>query len=302
MPRRRPPAAGAVARARLGPVAGVARGRGPARRGLALLPADAVAGELLERQAGVEGDGRGELGGGHRAGAHAEIEADALREVGEHAPLGADLADARDRRAQALQAPVGVRDGALLLGVRLGREDDGRVLAHGIGQELGVGDHRARAVQRALPQRAVRQRQQRIDVHQVQRGELAVGRRLRDRVRVAPGRRRRRSPARRRARRPPRAGRGRWPAVGIPSSPAPSRARTWQPPAIFSSACAAAPRRRAQQPLAPHDHDVLALPVALGVRSRSASARIASASGCASSPPYRAVASASRNATSSPGA
>ena len=52
-----------------------------------------------------------------------------LDELGEHLPLGARLALAADRAAQALQAPVGVGDRALLLGVGLGREDDGRVLA-----------------------------------------------------------------------------------------------------------------------------------------------------------------------------
>ena len=51
---------------------------------------------------------------------------------------------ARDRRAQALEAPVGVDDRALLLRVDLGREDDVGVLADRLGEERGVRDHGAR--------------------------------------------------------------------------------------------------------------------------------------------------------------
>ena len=56
-----------------------------------------------------------------------------------------------DRRAQPLQAPVGVRDRALLLRVGLGGEDDGRVLADALGEERGVGDDGRRLLQRLLP-------------------------------------------------------------------------------------------------------------------------------------------------------
>ena len=55
--------------------------------------------------------------------------------VGEDRPLGAHVAGMADRRAQALKAPVGVRQRALLLGVALGREDDVGVLAEALGEE-----------------------------------------------------------------------------------------------------------------------------------------------------------------------
>ncbi len=92
-----------------------------------------------------------------------------------------------DRLAHALEAPVGVRDGPLLLGVRLLREDDGRVLADALGEERRVCDDRGRAAQGPLPRAAVGQRAQRVDVQQVERGELAAGERLGDLRRRAAG-------------------------------------------------------------------------------------------------------------------
>src|SRR4029077_16753298 len=58
-------------------------------------------------------------------------------------------------------------------GVRLAREDDGRVLEEPLGEEVGVRDDRGRAVERRAPQRAVREVGQRGGVREVQRGELA---------------------------------------------------------------------------------------------------------------------------------
>ena len=109
------------------PEVGVAGAR---RGGVALRPAHAAAADLVERQAGVERDGLDEL----RAVAIGPVStpASAPRRApssAEHLPAGAHVARAADRRAQALHAAVGVRDRALLLGVGLGREDDGRVLA-----------------------------------------------------------------------------------------------------------------------------------------------------------------------------
>ena len=97
-----------------------------ARPRCALLPAHAAAADLLERQAGVEGHRLEQLRERHRAAEHAEVEPEARGQLGEHRPLGAHLARARDRRAQPLEAPVGVDDRALLLRVGLGGEDDGR--------------------------------------------------------------------------------------------------------------------------------------------------------------------------------
>ena len=50
--------------------------------------------------------------------------AESRGELGEDAPVGADVAGAGGAGADALQAAVGVRDGAVFLGVGLEREDD----------------------------------------------------------------------------------------------------------------------------------------------------------------------------------
>ena len=79
--------------------------------------------------------------------------AQALRQLGDHLPARRALAGLRDRLAQALDAPVGVGDRALLLGVgpRPGRR---RPRARdALGQEARVRDDRARALASAAVQR-----------------------------------------------------------------------------------------------------------------------------------------------------
>ena len=185
-------------------------GLGPGRGLRARRPAHAAPADLVERQPVVEADRVEQRRRGHRAGQHAGVVVEALAEVGEHRPLAAHRVGPRDRRAQPLHAPVGVRDRALLLGVGLGREDDVGVLPEPLGEERGVRDDGLRARQRLLPQAPVGQVAQRVDVQQVERLEL-VGRRgggdrarCRGRARLTASGRGRRSAARR-----PRAARGR---------------------------------------------------------------------------------------------
>ena len=128
--------------------------RGGSRRGVAVLPAHAAAADLVERQAGVERDRLDELLEGHARGERRRRDAEPRAEVGEDLPLGAVLALVGDRRADALQAPVGVGDRPLLLGVALGREDDRRVLAQPVGEERRVGDDRRRLARAPPPTRA----------------------------------------------------------------------------------------------------------------------------------------------------
>jgi hypothetical protein len=146
--------------------------------------------------------------GRHRPGEDAEVEADAPREVGEHRPLGARRRPGGRSPAQALQAPVGVRQRALLLGVALGREDDGGVLADALGEEVGVRDDGGRALERALPGAPAAGRQ-RVGVQQVERGQLAARAPAAIAAASRPGRGSA-NPGRRWAARPPRPGRGRW--------------------------------------------------------------------------------------------
>ena len=128
-----------VARWPPAPAAGTLAG-GHRRSRVGLGPAHAAAADLLERQSGVERDRLDQLLEGHAGGQHAEVDAGALGDVGQHLPAGAHLARVLDRRAQALQAAVGMHDRALLLGARLGREDDVGVRGEAVGQDRGVGD------------------------------------------------------------------------------------------------------------------------------------------------------------------
>ena len=112
---------------------------------IALLPADAAAADLVEREAGVERDLRGERGEGLGGGVDPGLVAQAGGELGQHLPAGAGVAGVRDGRAQALQAAVGVGDGALLLGVGLGGEDHVGVLRRLV-LEHRDGDDEAAAV------------------------------------------------------------------------------------------------------------------------------------------------------------
>ena len=90
-------------------------------------------------------------------------------EVGDDLPLGAHGVGALDRRAQALHAPVGVRDRALLLGVGLRGEHDVRELPQPLAERGGVRDDRVGLFERRAPAAAVGQVAQRVDVHEVQR-------------------------------------------------------------------------------------------------------------------------------------
>ena len=80
-----------------------------------------------------------------------------------------------------------MHDRALLLGVRLGREDHRRVLAQALGQHRRVRDDQRRALQRTLPQRAVGLVADRVGLQQVQRGQLAVRGGAGDLAGAAPG-------------------------------------------------------------------------------------------------------------------
>ena len=64
---------------------------------------------------------------------------------------------------------------ALLLGVRLGGEDDRGVLGQAFGQHRGVGHDQRGRVHRALPQAAVGLVADGVGPEQVQGGDLAVG-------------------------------------------------------------------------------------------------------------------------------
>ncbi len=126
------------------------------RRGLlALGPAHALAAQLLERQIRVERHRVDDLLPRHPAVQDLGVESDAGGDVGQHRPSRAHLAGMGDRGAQALDAPVGVGDRALLLGVRLGGEDHVGVLGQALGQHRGVRHHHPDLVQGALPQGAV---------------------------------------------------------------------------------------------------------------------------------------------------
>jgi hypothetical protein len=80
-----------------------------------------------------------------------------------------------DRPAQALHAPVGVHDRPLLLGVGLRREDDGRVLAQALGQELRVRDDGGRLLEGRDPRAAPGQVADGVGAQQVERAQLARG-------------------------------------------------------------------------------------------------------------------------------
>ena len=134
-----------VRRGRLRERLGRELGGGQRGRRVAVLPAHAVAADLVEREAGVEGHGLGDQRGDHRRGRAAPVPAPSRSHSShEHAPAGAHLAGVAERLAHALEAPVGVRDGALLLGVDLGGEDHVGVLVERLAAEAGEGDHASR--------------------------------------------------------------------------------------------------------------------------------------------------------------
>ena len=223
---------------------GAGVGHRPARRGRALGPAHAAPAELVERQAGVERDRLEELRRRHRAAQHREVVAEARGEVGDDVPLRAHRVGPRDRRAQALHAPVGVRDRALLLGVGLGGEDDVGELPQPLAEEVGVRDDGLGLLERRAPHAPVGQVAQRVGVHEVQRAEVAGGGGGADPVAVEADRADR-------ARRPG-AALGSMPTsrrprpfvpAGSSSRPEPSWSALTTRPATFSSARAAWPPR-----------------------------------------------------------
>ena len=133
---------------------------------------------------GVEGHRRDELGGGHRPGEDAEVEAHARgpgRRCTDHSARTSPGWPIAARRR--CRRPSGCVSVPVLLGVALGREDDGGVLAHAVGEEVGVGDDGGGALERGLPPGAP--------------GQVGrPGRRAAGRARSArPRGRRRRSPA-----------------------------------------------------------------------------------------------------------
>ena len=67
-----------------------------------------------------------------------------------------------------------MRERALLLRIGLGGEDDGGVLTDALGEERGVGDDRRRLLERGGPRVAPGQVAERVDVQQVERGQVAA--------------------------------------------------------------------------------------------------------------------------------
>ena len=209
------------------PAAGQRRGGAPSRG-----PAHAAPADRVEREPGVERhrveqllEAIGPVSTPRSSPTRRRDVADDLPQrphAGAGPPGGA--ARAPDRRPQALHAPVGVRERALLLGVGLGGEDDVGVLADRVA-EHGV-DARSRSGRCRAPTPTARGP-----------GACAAGRRgaarpSRGRRRRAPrrcrahrGRARRasRSRGRGRGRSPPRARRARSSTPAASSRPAPSR-------------------------------------------------------------------------------
>ena len=105
------------------------------------------------------------------------VQADSQGELGgHHLPAGAHFPGSRDRRTQALQAPVGMDDRPLLLWIGLGREDDVGVLGEALREEGRVGDDGARVRQRPAPTAPLSQLAQGVAVQQVERAQpFALG-------------------------------------------------------------------------------------------------------------------------------
>ena len=159
-------------------------GRRVRRCRVAVLPPDAGAADLIGGEAGVEGDLGGDGGEGVGGRGDACLVAERGGELGEHLPDRAHEAGAGDSGAQALQATVGMGDGALLLGVGLGREDDVGRLRGGV-LEGRDREHGAGLVQRLGPARAVGQVADRVGVREDDAVELAVEQALLDLLEVA---------------------------------------------------------------------------------------------------------------------
>src|SRR4051794_26604779 len=84
---------------------------------IAVGPAHAPAADLVERDACVGRYRLGELLPGHAAGEHARLDAEPAAELGQDLPAVVVLALQGDGGPQPLDAAVGVRDGAVLLGM-----------------------------------------------------------------------------------------------------------------------------------------------------------------------------------------
>ena len=222
----------------------------------ALGPADAVPGDLLQRQALVQRHRRRPAARTRRRRARRRgRSAAAAGELGQHRPAGTDLARVRDRDPQALQAAVGWTTRALLLGVGLGGEDHGGVLVAAPRSAPRRGRRRARRECSARSHRA-RSGWSRIgsvpNRYSAVSSPAAAARRS-PRRRARPGRGRV-ARVRRRERTRPRAGPRPLAPAGICEQPGPGSSPGSAAAAIRSSAGGAG----GADPLAVDDHDVLA--------------------------------------------
>ena len=138
---------------------------------LALLPADSRAADLLVGQAGVEGNFRHQ--GFERLGRRVDsrLVAEAEGQFGEPLPPVTGVARVGDARTDALDAAVGVGDGALLLGVRLAGKEHVRLAARGVSEHPDLQDEIGGA-QGCAPAIGIGKFADRIDVPKDQRVEL----------------------------------------------------------------------------------------------------------------------------------
>ena len=155
------------------------------RCGVALLPSDARATDLLVGNPGVERDLARDLGEHHRPGVERELVAERRRQLDQDLPAHPDSVGTRDRRAQPLQAAVRVGHRALLLGVALGGEHDVGA-ARRLVAEHRAGDHEVGVVERVPPTRAVAAVSDRVRVDEDHRRELVGVEQPRDLRRVGP--------------------------------------------------------------------------------------------------------------------
>ena len=197
---------------------------------------------------------------------HAQPGAHALAQLGQHPPAGrAPRPGGRCAWRTRCRRPSGWVTRALLLGVGLGGEDHGGVLARAPASRKSANAITALALERRL-QRGARDGRQRVGVQQQQRGQLASASARRSRRRHARLRRRRRGPGPRLGRQPTsrrprplvRAGHLDQPGLlalaATPSAPASASSA--------STACGAA--LAGDRALAPDDHHVARVAQHLG--------------------------------------
>ena len=196
----------------------------------------------------VEGDRVGQCLEGGRLRVDARVQAEGFGKLAEHEEARADVAGALGARADALQAAVGVGDGAVFLGVGLEREEDVG-LGGGRGLEGREGDDELGGVERLGPGRRVGEVAQRVDADQDQALDLAglqrvadlLGAPCRRRTSASPGPASGRQPASRRPRALANSGTSSRPAPSV--SPIFSAARQSRP----ARSCAMAPIRSPQR-------------------------------------------------------